>query len=71
MGTIIGIIVALLVAGFVLWALKKIIALIPMDAWIKQVIDVMITILVVAIVLFYVIIPLIRMLSGLSLPGIH
>lgn len=71
MNTIIGIIIALLIAGFVLWAMKKLIALVPMDAFFKQIVDVLITILVAAIVLFYVIIPLLHMLTGLSIPGLH
>lgn len=70
MNTIIGIIIALLVAGFVLWALKKLLDLVPIDAFFKQIIDVLVTILVAAIVLFYVIIPLLHMLSGLSIPGL-
>lgn len=71
MNTIIGIIIALLVAGFVLWALKKLIALVPLDAYFKQIIDVLVTILVAAIVLFYVIIPLLHMLTGFSIPSLH
>ena len=64
MNTIIQIIIALIIAGFVLWALRLILGLIPMDAWIKQVVDVLILVLVVAIVLFYVIIPLLHLLAG-------
>jgi len=64
MGTIIQIIIALLIAGFVFWALRLLIGLIPMDPWFKQIIDVLLTILVVAIVLFYVVIPLLHMLPA-------
>jgi len=64
MATLIQIIVALIVAGFLLWAVRLIIGLIPMDAWIKQVVDVILLIAVVAIVLFYVLIPLLKMLPG-------
>lgn len=71
MNTLIGIVVALLIAGFVLWALKKLIDLVPMDAFFKQIVDVLITIIVAGIVLFYVIIPLLHMLSTVSLPGLH
>ena len=62
--TLIHIVIALIVAGFILWALRQILGLIPMDAWIKQVVDVLILIIVVAIVLFYVLIPLLTMLAG-------
>lgn len=64
MATLIQIIIALIVAGFILWAVRQIIGLIPMDAWLKQVIDVVLIIAVVAIVLFYVLIPLLKMLPG-------
>lgn len=40
MNTVISIIIALIIAGFVLWALRLIIGLIPLEPWIKQVIDV-------------------------------
>jgi len=64
MNQIIQIIIALIVAGFVLWALRLVIGLVPMDAWIKQIVDVLLLIVVVAIVLFYVIVPLLHMLAG-------
>jgi len=64
MSTLIQIIIALIVAGFILWAVRMILGLIPMDAWIKQVVDVILLIAVVAIVLFYVLIPLLKMLPG-------
>ncbi len=70
MEAIIGIIVALLVAGFVFWALKMVIGLIPMDPFFAQIINVLLLIIVVAIVLFYVIIPLLHMLAG-SLHSLH
>ena len=64
MNQIIQIIIALIIAGFILWALRQVLGLIPMDAWIKQVVDVLIMIVVVAIVLFYVIVPLLHMLGA-------
>jgi len=64
MDTIIQIVVWLLIAGFVFWALKQIVALIPLDAMFKQVIDVLIVILAAAIILFKVIIPLLHMLGS-------
>jgi len=62
--TIVQIVIALIVAGFILWALRQLLGLIPMDAWLKQVVEVLLWIIVVAIVLFYAIIPLIHMLAG-------
>jgi hypothetical protein len=62
--TLINIVIALIVAGFILWAVRMIVDLIPMDAWIKQVINVLIWIIVVAIVLFYVLVPLLHMLAS-------
>lgn len=65
MATLIQIVIALIVAGFLLWAIRMIVDLIPMDAWLKQVVNVVLLIAVVAIVLFYVIVPLLHMLPGL------
>jgi len=64
MALLIQAIIALIIAGFLLWAVRMILGLIPMDAWIKQVVDVILLIAVVAIVLFYVLIPLLKMLPG-------
>ena len=64
MQQLVQIIIALIVAGFILWALRQLIGLIPMDPWLKQVVEVLLWIIVVAIVLFYVIIPLIHMLAS-------
>ncbi len=70
MGTLIQIVIALLVAGFVLWALRKLLSLVTqyIDPLFAQIIDVLLIIIVVGIVLFYVVIPLLHMLGGLSLP---
>jgi hypothetical protein len=64
MATLIQIIIALIVAGFILWAVRQVLGLIPMDDWIKRVAEVVLMIAVVAIVLFYVLIPLLKMLPG-------
>jgi hypothetical protein len=64
MNAIVQIIIALIIAGFILWAVRQIIGLIPMDAWIKQVVEVLIWIAVVAIVVFYALIPLLHMLAA-------
>lgn len=68
---IIQLIIALLIAGFVFWIwqkLKPIIASIIAEPFMSLV-DICITILIAAIVLFYVIIPLIRTAGNLA--GIH
>jgi hypothetical protein len=72
MTVLIQIIVALLIAGFVLWAGRLLASCIPMDPIIAKVVDVVIMILAVAIVLFYVVIPLLQMLAGIhiALPAI-
>ena len=73
MNIIIQIIIALLLAGFVFWAVRKIIGLVPLEPIFKQVIDVLLIILVVAIILFYVVIPLLHMIAGISISvgGLH
>ncbi len=72
MNILIGVIIALLVAGFIFWALRKIIDLIPMEPIFKQVIDVILIIAVVAIIIFYVVIPLLHMLAGININfGLH
>lgn len=73
MALIIQIIIALLIAGFIFWAARKIIALIPMEPIFKQVIDVILIILVVGIVLFYVAIPLLNSIAHISINvgGLH
>jgi hypothetical protein len=68
MAIIIQIIVALLIAGFVLWAGRLLASCIPMDPIIAKVVDVLLLVLAVAIVLFYVVIPLLSMLSSVHLP---
>ncbi len=66
MALIINIIIVLIIAGFLFWAVKLIIGLIPMDAWFKQIIEVLLTIMIVAVVIFYVLIPLLRQLPSLG-----
>ena len=68
---LVQIIIALLVAGFIFWALRKLLGLIPLEPIFKQIIDVLLIIVVVAIVLFYVVIPLLHVLTGLSISVIH
>lgn len=73
MATIIQIVIALLIAGFVFWAVRQVVALIPLEPLFRQLIDIIIIILVVAIILFYVVIPLLHMLAGINInaTGLH
>jgi hypothetical protein len=62
--TLINLVIALIVAGVILYCLRMVIDLIPMDAWLKQVVQTIIWIIVILIVLFYVIVPLLHMLAS-------
>lgn len=64
---VIQIIIALLVAGFLFWAVRLVIGLIPLEPIFKQIIDVLLIIIVVAIVLFYIVIPLLHVLAGVNI----
>ena len=64
---VIQIIIALLVAGFLFWAVRLIVGLIPLEPIFKQIIDVLLIIIVVAIVLFYIVIPLLHVLAGVNI----
>ena len=71
MNTLIGIVIALIIAGFIFWAIRMLVALLPLEPLFKQVIDVILIILVVGIIIFYVVIPLLHMLGGISITGLH
>jgi len=64
---VIGIIIWLLVAGFIYWALRQFIHLIPGPAVVHQAIETLLIVLVVAIILFYVVIPILHMIGGMNL----
>lgn len=64
-------IIVLLVAGFLLWAARKLLGLIPLEPIIRQVIDVLVIIIVVALILFYIVIPMLHMLAGISISVLH
>lgn len=68
---IIQCIIVLLICGFLFWAVRKIVGLIPLEPIIAQVIDVCLVILVVALILFYIVIPLLHMLAGISISVVH
>jgi hypothetical protein len=70
MAILVSIIVALIIAGFVLWAGRQLINIIPLDPLFKQVINVVLLIIAVAIIIFYVVIPLLQMLTSVHLPGL-
>jgi len=71
MATIVGIVIALIVIGVLVWGARKLLALVPMEPWIKQVADVVIVVGAVLLVVFYVIIPLLSKLGSMSFPGLH
>ncbi len=61
---VINIIIAMIVAGFIYWALKQFVHLIPGPPVIHQAIEALLIVLVVAIVLFYVVVPILHMVGG-------
>ena len=63
---VIDIIVALIVAGFIYWALMQFIHLIPAPPIIHQAVHALLIVLVVAIILFYVVIPILHLLGGMT-----
>lgn len=67
---VIQLIIVLLVIGFVYWIYLRLIPLAPIAEPFKTVIDTLVIILIGAIVLFYVIIPLLQRLGHLSV-GFH
>ena len=70
MALVVELIIILLVIGFILWAARKLIAVVPLDPFFRQVIDVVLIIVVVAIVLFYVVIPILHILAGVRLESL-
>ena len=67
MAALINLVIALIVIGVLVWAARKLIALVPMEPWIAQVVDVIIVVAAVLSIVFYVIIPLLTAIGG----GIH
>jgi hypothetical protein len=70
MSSLIEILIALIVLAFVIWAVRAVVAILPLDAFLKQVIDVLITIVIVGVVIFYVVIPLLHILVAHA-PSLH
>ena len=62
---IIQLIIIVLLCGFVYWVYLKLIPLAPIAEPFKSVLDVLVAILIGVIVLFYAIIPLLKMLPRL------
>lgn len=67
---IINLIVVLLVCGFLYWVWLKISPLLPIAEPFTSIINVLIVVLIGAIVLFYVIIPLLQTVGHLHI-GLH
>jgi hypothetical protein len=61
---IIGVIIALIIIGVLVWGARELIAVIPMDPWIKQLINVLVIVLLVLAVVFYVVVPLLSTIGG-------
>lgn len=68
---IIQIIIALLICGFLYWVWLKIAPLLPIAEPFLSIVNVLITILIGAVVLFYVIIPLLNSLGHLHIGTLH
>ena len=68
---IIQIIIALLICGFIYWVWLKIAPLLPIAEPFLSIVNVMIVILIGAVVLFYVIIPLLTSLGHLHIGALH
>jgi hypothetical protein len=64
---IIQLIIVLLICGFVYWVWLKIAPLLPIAEPFTSIINVLIVILIGALVLFYVVIPLLHQLGHLAL----
>lgn len=60
---LIDILITLVVLAFVVWAIREVVGVLPLDAWLKRVIEVLITITIVGVIIFYVAIPLLHMLA--------
>ena len=67
MDVIIQLIIVLLVCGFIYWAWLKIAPLLPIAEPFMSIINVLIVVLIGAIILFYIVIPLLQSVSGGSL----
>jgi hypothetical protein len=62
------IIIALVIAGFLFYAVDSIVAAVPLRAEFKVLLHTLITIAAVAIIIFYVVIPLLNLLAGVHIP---
>jgi len=67
LGTLIGIILALVVLGVLWWALQKILAVFPIAEPFRTVIYVVCVVVAVLIVIAYVVVPLLHM-AGIHVP---
>jgi len=64
MAVLVQILVALLIAGFVLWLGRELIKLLPADFPFHGVLNLLVTALAVGIIIFLVIIPLLQLIPG-------
>ena len=71
MSELISVIVALIIIGVLVWAARQLINLIPMDPWIKQVVNVLIIVALVLAIVVYVLLPLLSSFGAhLHLPAV-
>jgi len=65
-GTLISIILFLIVVGAILWAVQRLLPLIPLPAPFATIINVLITVIIVLVVVY-----VIAQLLGVSVPRLH
>lgn len=59
-------VVYLILAGLIVWGVRAIVAVLPIDAVFKRVIEVLCIVVVVICVVVYVLLPLLRHLPGIG-----
>ena len=64
---IVSMIIALLICGFLYWCFLKIMPLLPVAEPFTSIINVLVVILIGAVVLFYIIIPLLEQLAHIHI----
>lgn len=68
---LINLIIALLICGFIYWVWLKIRPLLPIAEPFGSIVDILIIVVIGAIVLFWIVIPLIRALAHANLHLLH
>lgn len=68
---IVQMIIVIIICGFIYWAYQKLIVLAPIASPFREVLDVLVVILVAAIIIFYVVIPMLHQLAHISVNITH